>query len=241
MLDIETSPSVVYTFDYWNASIGAEKVIEPSHMMCWAAKWYGEKKVFFRSTYHDDKPTMVSEIRKLMDEAGIVIHFNGKRFDIPHLNREILEMGLKPPSPCKQIDLYQTVRRVFRFTHSGLGPVCQRLGLRTKLPHSGFQLWKDALNGDKDAWAEMRAYNIQDVEIMEPLYEKLRPWIPGHPSFAAFTGADCCPACGSAGLIKEGFTITSTGRFQRYRCRDCGRWSRSTRRAAGTGIVAVAG
>jgi hypothetical protein len=50
LLDIETSPSVVYSFDMWGANIDAGKVITPSVMMCWAAKWYGEPEMLFRST-----------------------------------------------------------------------------------------------------------------------------------------------------------------------------------------------
>ena len=35
-----------------------------------------------------------------------------------------------------------------------------------------------------------------------------------------------CPKCGSQHVNKRGFAETNVGKFQRYRCDDCGSWSR---------------
>jgi DNA polymerase elongation subunit (family B) len=239
LLDIETSPSTAYTFDMWQTNISAEKLIEPSYILCWAAKWYGKKKMYFRSLHHDGHKKMLVDIHKLVDEADILIHYNGKRFDVPHLKREWLIDGLTPPSPYKQIDLYHTIRSQFKFTHNSLGNVCRQLGLETKITHEGFDLWPKCMRGDKDAWAAMKEYNINDVAIMEPLYEKLRPWVPSHPSVAALAGENVCPACGSHNLIRKGTTVTTVGRFATMQCADCGKWSRVTRRELGVGVTAI--
>jgi DNA polymerase elongation subunit (family B) len=241
LLDIETSPSVVYSFDMWGANIDAGKVITPSSMICWAAKWYGRDEVLFRSTYHDGKAAMVTGIYDLLDAADAVIHYNGKRFDIPHLNREFLMAGLGSPAPYKQIDLYQVVKRQFKFTHNKLGYVCEQLGLDTKLDHGeGFDLWVRCLADDAAAWETMRAYCMQDTRIMEPLYDRLLPWIPNHPSHGALIGTDVCPACGSTRLQHRGYTITSTGRFHRLHCEACGKWSRETMPDARTSVTQIA-
>ena len=76
---------------------------------------------------------------------------------------------------------------------------------------------------------------------LEQLYERLLPWIGGHPSYGALTGADVCTNCGSAHLQHRGYAITSTGRFRRVQCVDCGRWSRSSKAEARTGISQIAG
>jgi DNA polymerase elongation subunit (family B) len=242
LLDIETSPSVVYSFDMWGANIDAGKVITPSSMICWAAKWYGQDEVLFRSTFHDGKAAMVTGINELLDAADAVIHYNGKRFDIPHINREFLMAGLGPPAPYKQIDLYQVVKRVFKFTHNKLGYVCEQLGLDTKLDHGeGFDLWVRCLHGDPLAWETMRAYCMQDTRIMEPLYDRLLPWIPNHSSHGAFTGTDVCLNCGSARLQRRGYAVTTTARYRRVQCADCGKWSRETTRdGARTGVTHIA-
>lgn len=240
LLDIETSPSVAYTFDMWQTNISADKLIQPSQILCWAAKWYGKKKMFFRSVHHDGKEKMLEDIYKLVDQADILTHYNGKRFDIPHLKREWLLAGMTPPSPYKQIDLYQTVKSQFKFTHNSLGNVCVQLGLQTKIAHEGFDMWPRCMAGDADAWAMMKAYNINDVAIMEPLYNRLRPWVPSHPSIAALTGTNVCPACGSTELEPKGTTITTVGRFVTLLCSDCGKWSRVNKRELGVGVTAVA-
>ena len=241
LLDIETSPSIVYTFDMFQTNISSEKVIEPSTVLCWAAKWYGEKKVFYRSVFHHTKEDVMQGAHDLLAEADILIHYNGRKFDIPHLNREFLLSGLTPPAPAKQIDLYQAIKRQFNFTHNGLGYVCRQLGLATKMPNEGIELWIKCMHGDKDAWATMRAYNIHDVEIMEPLYKRLLPWIPSHPSIAALVGERVCPGCGSDNLVPRRSCVTTVSRFPMLFCLDCGKWNRETKRVSGTTVTAVTG
>ena len=45
VIDIETSPNVVYAWGLWDQNIGISQVIEPSRVLCFAAKWVGQKKV----------------------------------------------------------------------------------------------------------------------------------------------------------------------------------------------------
>jgi predicted RNA-binding Zn-ribbon protein involved in translation (DUF1610 family) len=77
----------------------------------------------------------------------------------------------------------------------------------------------------------MRQYNINDVALTEELYERIRPWIPNHPSFAAMTGEHVCPACGSKELESrgKGYSYTQQSSYQRFRCKECGKWSRATK------------
>ena len=95
-VDIETAPMAVYSWSLFPKFIPIGQVIHPVQMMCWAAKFHGEKKVHFRSVHHDDRETMVKDIASLLDQADAVCHWNGDRFDVPHLNREILLAGLTP-------------------------------------------------------------------------------------------------------------------------------------------------
>jgi hypothetical protein len=238
-LDIETSPNLTWTFDLRNAFISIDQIVEPTRMICWAAKWYGEKKTFFRSEYHDDRGLMLEHLCQLLDEADAVVHFNGKRFDIPKINGEFYTAGMKPPSPYQQIDLWVTASRKFGFPSSKLAYILKASKLQGKLETGGFKLWADCLAGDAKAWAKMKRYNIQDVKAMEPLYDEMLPWISGHPNMALETGKHCCPSCGSENVQKRGFHVTHVSRFQRYQCQDCGSWSRAARREEGTGIQGV--
>lgn len=239
-LDIETRPSLAYVWGLWDQNINLDALVESGDMICWAAKWLGEKKVEFRSVHHDGRKKMVKDAWKLLDEADVVMHFNGARFDIPHLNREFVESGLKPPAPYKQIDLLQTVKRKFRFPSNKLAYVSEALGLAGKEKHEGYQLWLKCMAGDDRAWGRMRRYNIQDVRLLEELYEILMPWVSNHPSVGALTGSDVCPRCGSADLVGRGYAFLRTGRYRRFQCKACKGWTRSTVREAGTSVTELA-
>jgi hypothetical protein len=240
LIDIETSPNLAHVWDLWNQNVGLNQLIESTEMLCFSAKWLGKEEIGFSSVYGDGKETMVHAAHMLLDMADVVMHFNGKSFDVPHLNREFLLAGLKPPSPYRQIDLLLAIRKQFRFPSNKLAYVSKALGLAGKVEHEGHVLWVKCLAGDSEAWARMETYNRQDVQLLEELYEHLQPWIPGHPSHGSFTGEDVCPACGSANLAKQGHAYTQMSRFQRYRCGDCGKWSRSNKRDQSTGITEVA-
>lgn len=234
-IDIETSPNLVYTWGTRKQFISAEQIVEPTRMLCFAAKWMHDKnKVVYRSEFHHGREEMLEKLWELLDEADAVVHYNGKRFDIPHINREFLEGGFTPPSPYKQIDLYQVVVRKFRFQHNRLDYILDRLGLQRKLGNEGFPLWVKCLAGDKAAWSKMKKYNVQDVRVMGPLYEYLLPWIDQHPNVGLHVDANdpTCPKCGSHHVQKRGTYDANTYKYQRYHCQDCGAWSRSRNRLA---------
>lgn len=217
---------MTYTWSFWQANIGAHMLQRPSEMLCFAARWLDEETCQFYSVNGVGKDAMILAMHSLLDACDVLITYNGKKFDVPHMNREMLLAGLTPPSPYKQIDLYQAVKSRFKFTHNGLDAVCGFLGLEQKIKHDGFDLWVKCMANDADAWQQMREYNIGDVNIMVALYYKLLPWIANLPSYSAFTGEIVCPGCGSYDLRNRGFAYTPTMKYQRVRCHDCGKWSR---------------
>lgn len=239
-IDIETRPNLAHVWSLWDQNVGLSQLLEPVDILSFAAKWYGQKSVIFKSTFHDGKEELVATAYDLLNEADAVIHYNGKRFDTPHLNRTFLESGFAPPAPFKEIDLLETVKRKFKFPSNKLAYVLEALDIGAKLKHEGHELWVKCLNDDEKAWRTMKAYNIRDVRETEKLYDYLLPWIVGHPSFGAETGTDVCPTCGSPDLVREGYAYTATGKFQRFSCAGCGHWSRATRRTEGTHITNVA-
>ena len=95
--------------------------------------------------------------------------------------------------------------------------------------HEGHELWVKCMNGDKDAWKRMEDYNIQDVVLLEQLYNKLLPWIKNHPNQNLFNESVVCPTCGSNHLQKRGTAISTAGVYQRYQCKSCGSWSQGNK------------
>ena len=215
----------------WGQDISISQLIASSYVMCWSAKWYKKDHVYFGST-HNDIYCNLDSIFDLLDEADVVCHYNGTKFDIPTLNKEFLLKGWNPPSTYKQIDLLKTARKQFKFPSNKLDYIAKALNVGKKLQHNkGHQLWIDCLNGDKNAWETMEEYNKQDVLLLEKVYDKLLPWIPNHPNVLLYGDGSSagCPTCGSTDLHKRGFSYTPSGKFQRYRCNSCGSWHRDTK------------
>jgi len=225
LLDIETAPNIAYTWGLWKQNIAINQIVKPGHTLCWAAKWLGDDDPYFYSIHEDGEPEMIGAAWELLNEADIVVHYNGKKFDIPVLQKEFILNDLPPPYRFKQVDLYQVVRSQFRFASNKLDYVSQQLGMDGKLQHKGMDLWRDCMNGDPAAWEIMEEYNVQDVIMMEPLYRKLLPWIPNHPNMGLYVenpDEPVCRACGSTNVKQNGWERLTAARYKRYKCNDCG-------------------
>jgi hypothetical protein len=229
-LDIETSPHLAWTYQLWNTNIPPERIVEPSRMLCFAAKWFGHKKVQYFAESEIGHANMVRAARDLLDAADIVVTYNGIKFDEKHLQREFIEAGLTPPSPYKSIDLYRTVASTFKFPSNRLGQVGDSLQIGTKVETGGWKLWAGVLDGDDKALRLMKKYNIQDVVLTENLLVALGPWVKGLPHRGVWTGnLEGCYACGSDNLERDGIAFTTVTVYPRYRCADCGAWNKTLR------------
>lgn len=230
LLDIENSPHLGHVWGLWQQNISLSQLQESAYVMCWAAKWLGEDYVYFDSIHQSSKKKMIKSIHKLLDEADAVVHYNGIKHDIPLLNKEFLQLGLTPPSPYKQIDLLQTAKKQFKFPSNKLEYVCKALGVGHKIQTIGHELWTRCMAGDEEAWLMMEEYNVNDVIILEQVYNKLLPWIKGHANYSLYSeDKRVCPNCGSDNLHKRGFTQTLASVYQRYRCNSCGHWSKDNK------------
>jgi DNA polymerase elongation subunit (family B) len=238
-LDIETLPHHAAVWGLWGQNVGIKQIIKPGRTTCAAWKWGDNKKVDFAAEWHPvperenwfSYADFLKKLHAVLDQADIVVTYNGKRFDIPTLYKEFVQHGLNPPAPFHHIDLYQTVKRQFRWASNKLDFVCQQLGLGSKVHHKGQELWTDVEAGCPKAQRIMEKYNRGDVILLEKLYKKLLPWIKGHPTVSLLeghSGSHKCPSCGGHHLQHRGYRTTKTRRYKRYQCQDCGSWSSET-------------
>jgi predicted RNA-binding Zn-ribbon protein involved in translation (DUF1610 family) len=229
-LDIENSPHLGHVWGLWQQNISLAQLQESAYVMCYAAKWLGEEFVFFDSLQHSSKKKMMKGVHKLLDEADAIIHYNGTKHDIPLLNKEFIQLGMTPPSPYKQIDLLLTAKKQFKFPSNKLEYVCKALKVGQKIQTIGHELWTRCMAGDKEAWAMMEEYNINDVVILEEVYQKMLPWIKGHANHSLYNDdKHVCPNCGSHHLQKRGYAYTLASMYQRYKCKACGHWSKDSK------------
>jgi len=226
-LDIETSPNLAHVWGLWQQNVAINQLVNSTEVICFGARWYGQRKVHFSSVHHDGKAEMLKAIHELLDEADAVVGWNSAAFDMKHLRREFIENDMLPPSPSKDIDLMKVARQQFKFPSNKLDYVSQKLGVGQKIKHSGFELWINCMAGDDKAWREMKKYQIQDVNLLVDLYEKFKPWIKTHP--VHLSEGLSCTNCGSGNLHARGLARTASGAYQRYQCQNCGKWLRGNK------------
>ena len=227
-IDIETSPNLADVWGLWQQNVGLAQLKEAQRMLCFAAKWWGKKRTNFRSEYLDGTEYMVESAWQLLNEADAVIGYNSQGYDVKHLNREFIQLGLGPPSPFKNIDLFRVVKANFKFPSYKLDYVAGVLLGEKKLDTGGHELWTQVMKDNRKAWKTMQSYNIRDVDLTERLYERLLPWIRNHPNHNLWSPTDekVCANCGSSHIVKDGFYYTNVGKYQQYRCQGCGAWGR---------------
>lgn len=234
LIDIETAPNTAYVWGLYDQNISHEHLKETSYILCWAARWYKQHSMMSQSVW-GHKPgssfyiQMLKKIWTLLDDADVVVHYYGSKFDIPVLNREFARYGMPPPSPYKQVDLKVVVAKAFKFESNKLDHVADKLGLGCKID-TDFGLWVGCMEDDPASWNYMIRYNKQDVKLLEKLYVRLLPWIDKHPSHSVFSNRMCCPKCGSNHTHKRGIQVASVATYTRYNCQTCGAWFRNNLR-----------
>lgn len=237
LLDIETAPMLAHVWGLWDQNVPLNMIESDWHLLSWSAKWLGEKKIMYQDQRKakditNDKK-LCQGMWKLLDEADVVITQNGISFDIKKLNARFILHGMQPPSSFKNIDTKRLASKKFAFTSNKLEYLTNTLNkkykkLVGKRKFAGFSMWKACMAGNLHAWKEMEKYNKYDVLSLEELYEKLAPW-DSTIDFSVYTDTDedhVC-SCGSTEHKHNGYAYTATGKFRRFKCKACGRETRS--------------
>lgn len=230
LLDIETAPILGYVWGLFDQNVSLNQIHSDWHLLSWSAKWLNDKKIMYQDQRNvkniEDDKKLLESVWKLIDEADILITQNGKSFDVKKLNARFILNGMQPTSSFKHIDTLRLAKKHFGFTSNKLEYMSNKLctkfkKLKTK-KFQGFELWKACLAGNKEAWKEMELYNKHDVLALEELYHKIAPWGTGIDFDLYKDNTEPSCNCGSTKFHKNGYSYTSTGKYQRYECATCG-------------------
>lgn len=234
LLDIETAPIIAHVWGLWDQRVGLNQIVKDSHMLSWTAKWHGSKELFYmdqrgKRNIEDDK-ALVKGLAKLISKADIIVTQNGISFDEKVLKGRMIIHGLPPIAGYKHFDTYRFGKRHFRFTSHKLEYMAKALGVKhrklTIRKFDGHELWTQCLKGNPAAWQEMEKYNKLDVKVLEEIYVKMRPW-DSRTNFDIYSDdIKITCTCGSTHHNKYGFVFKNTGKYQKYRCTECGRITR---------------
>ncbi len=231
-LDIETSDMLVSVFRLGKQVVRSEQIVDDWRLLCYTAKWLGNKKIIYdEARTEKTEKFILKKLWKLLDEADIIITQNGTIFDAKRINARLIYYGFTPPSPYKHYDLLTLTRRVADFTSHSQAYLTHKLKVKhRKLLHEKFagrRLWMEIRKGNKNAWREMKAYNIDDVLGMEELYYIFRSWAPNYfPKVYDMTDEEYeCGTCGYEGKMREGEPRKAKKfKYRQHTCPACGSW-----------------
>jgi DNA polymerase III epsilon subunit-like protein len=236
ILDIETSPMSIYAWHLFKNTLGPHQVEKNSAMLCWAAKWLNDSETFSErvtaeEALNRDEESILRGLWDLIDDADILVGHNILKFDLHRINGAFIMYQLPPPSPYQTIDTLRIARKQFGFASNKMDFLNSRLEITGKI-ETNFDLWKRCLKGGEEATValeEMETYCRHDVTCSEELYVELRPWMNSHPNMGLYKGSlkSVCPACGGLNVVENGYYYTPAGKYQSYKCQDCGAVSRS--------------
>jgi len=263
-LDIETQRAITETFTLYKPFIHIDRVIVPTRVLCFAAKWRDEDKVIFKSCWDDPvtvggtNPEAEAAYLKMMqaaydlcDEADIVVTYNGDRFDLDWFNWECGRLKLGRPGPYKSIDLIKTNKTWFKGAQLSLKLdwSCRQWLKDRKVPHGGTDLWHDIRWGTRDekraACKLMRQYNEYDTVLTGRLFEDYLPWLTVNLAlYDTVAGEDDllhCTKCNSTNVHRRGskYFVTLAGTYNLWRCADCNCTSKGSRRRTTTELRPV--
>ena len=237
LIDLETSLMEVSTFTLYPESIPHSAIKQDSYIICGCYKELGSKEVSAISVTdnarqykknHKNDFYVVKELADVMREADIVIAHNLKAFDLKKFNARLIYHRLPPLPPFLLIDTLSEARRVAKFSSNRLDYLGQFFGEGKKI-HTSADLWYRVMAGDAAAVDQMVTYCKQDVNLLEKIYLRLRPYMKSHPHVGVIAGKyryESCPHCGSDNIILSKTRTTASGlkRHQKH-CKDCGGYS----------------
>lgn len=210
------------------------KWVRHQELMCYSYKWAGDKKPTFVYRHQfDTMKQFVTSLRNLLHESNIAVAHNGKKFDNRMSNRFFIKNDVKLPSPFFSVDTLQVARSKFKFPGNSLNDLCEYLGIGAKENITYKDLEDDFMtnNPSPKTIRLMKKYNNMDVELLEKLYYKLLPYITNHPNLARITNRpEACPKCGVEDMWESaGWRTTTSQRYRRYRCKNCGGYASRSR------------
>jgi len=236
LYDLETSMIKAYVWSIWNTNVNINSIIEDWYVICWSAKWLGTDTMINSSVHtegrmgyertRDNEAAVILKLWKLVDEADILIAYNGKKFDRKKMNAKFLEYELPEPSPYKVIDPMLIVKGNFALTSNKMDFVTKYIDSNDagKLT-TNLQLWIDAMNDDTIALDRMQEYCDEDINVLERVYMAVRHWDKNAPNLALHYDDNTprCNGCGSTDLqpIPNKTHNTNLSRFSIVRCNNC--------------------
>lgn len=220
-----TAEPRVLLFDLETTNLSADF----GFILCIGYKWLGDPKIYCPSIdqspgyarNHTDDTWLLEKFRPVVEDADILVAHYGSRFDRPYLQARALFNGLPPfPALTPLVDTWRIAREKLALSSNRLLSVSNLIGAPEKTPLVG-RIWVRAMHGDKKAIKYVKEHCLQDIIVLEKVYQAIAPLRTGPPHMNVKGG---CPSCGGFRVQSRGRVKTLKSVKQRYSCNECGHW-----------------
>ena len=225
--DIETSPMIAYTWRIgYDLNLNHTNIISDWKIICVSYKWEGSDKVHnLKWDKNQDDKELVRKFVDILNQADEIVAHNGDRFDIKKIRTRAVLQGVPMKPKYRSLDTLKKAKAHFSFNSNGLNNLAKDLDVGEKMPHTGFQMWKDVLEGSKSALKMMCDYCNVDVIVLEDVYLAMQNYILHNTNVSTHNGGyKCsCPNCGSEDIELNKNNFTALGTIKReMNCKTCG-------------------
>lgn len=198
-------------------------------LLCVGYKVLGEKKAHglhvaqfkksFKKDHHDDYE-LVKKAREILASADILVGHYSSGFDYQYFNSRCLYHKIPPiPSTVVHVDTWRIAKYKMAMDRNRLANIAEFLGCEPK-DRTEWSWWYEAVKGNAKVIRKLNKYCMQDVEVVEQVYLRIRCLMPNHPRLV-FNKKDACPVCGSTHTKSDGYRVTQTNKYRRMSCLDC--------------------
>ena len=168
----------IVTFDLEMSNLSANFGM----ILCGGFKTYGKKKITIhrieQSPNYKEEPWddswLAEQIAGELEDADILVSYNGRRFDLPFLNARLVRFGKKPIIGKKHIDLFFTSKFQLKLSNWSLDALAKHLQLNVQKTRMEGEQWTKAMTGDAEALQYIIDHCILDVKVLEQVFDKVK-------------------------------------------------------------------
>lgn len=120
---------------------------------------------------------LLEKIREAYEKFDIIVHFNGRNFDIKFLNTRMLKNGIHILPEMKQLDIYQIAKHRLRLRSKRLDALKEFLEIDDEESGHKWEYWQMAANGQKVGFDFVVNHCKKDVDRLAEVARRMKAQI----------------------------------------------------------------
>lgn len=120
---------------------------------------------------------LLRQFSEKMQEYKILVHYNGRNFDIKMLNTRLLKNRLPVIPPVMQLDIYQLAKHKMRLRIKSLDSLAEFLDIGDKEKGHNWEYWQMAANGQQAGFDYVVEHCMKDVDRLERVAKRLEVFV----------------------------------------------------------------